>query len=211
LMNGVALYGGFTGTETMLSERDWVAHVTILSGDIGAVADITDNSCHVVTGSGTDSTAVIDGFTVTKGYPLGSGDGYGAGMYNESGNPTVRNAIFLENLAGYGGGLYNVDSSPMLTNVTFSGNRQSFNFIETSTILRQVTWYRRCQSAYAIGAKRRDVQDESGRLLGGVPGRAEHQHGPFPNQGFRVYQLIPTSNCPPQSQGPSNRFETRPS
>src|SRR5690606_7714723 len=52
LMSGVALYGGFDGTETQREERDWEANVTVLSGDVGVPGDSTDNAYHVVTASG---------------------------------------------------------------------------------------------------------------------------------------------------------------
>ncbi|MDV7402553.1 hypothetical protein RZS08_64625, partial [Arthrospira platensis SPKY1] len=42
MVNGVAIYGGFDGTETQLSERNWVSHVTTLSGDIGVPGDNSD-------------------------------------------------------------------------------------------------------------------------------------------------------------------------
>jgi hypothetical protein len=129
LLNGVALYGGFAGTETSHDQRDWVAHPTLLSGDIGTTGDSSDNSYHVVTGSGTDASAVLDGFTISGGQG-GYADGPdvldGGGMYNHNGSPTVRNVTFSGNAAagdgGSGGGMYNLNSNPTLTNVTFTGN-----------------------------------------------------------------------------------------
>jgi len=45
LKNGVAIYGGFAGTENMLSQRDPVdPDITTLSGDIGTAGDASDNS-----------------------------------------------------------------------------------------------------------------------------------------------------------------------
>jgi hypothetical protein len=126
LRNGVALYGGFAGTETARGQRNWTANVTILSGDIGAAGNNSDNSYHVVTaGSGTNGTAILDGFTVTGGNANGSSDpdDKGGGMYNYYGNPTVQNVIFSVNTAKtFGGGMHNSHSSPTLVNVTFSGN-----------------------------------------------------------------------------------------
>ncbi len=151
LQNNLALYGGFSGSETMLDERDVAVHVTILSGDVGTPGDVTDNSYHVVTGSGTDITAVLDGFTVTGGNADGElENSKGAGMYNNGGSPTVANAVitgnsanqlgggmhnshygnvtidnvvFKDNFASLtGGGMFNRLADPMLTNVVFCCN-----------------------------------------------------------------------------------------
>ncbi|PKN90958.1 MAG: hypothetical protein CVU44_21875 [Chloroflexi bacterium HGW-Chloroflexi-6] len=137
LKNGVAIYGGFAGTETTRDQRDLDANKTILSGDlVGDDADNVahdeptraENSLHVVVGSGTDNTAVLDGFTVTGGnandeYDVPCNLGCGGGMYNFSGSPTLRNVVFSANSTAYdGGGIYNWSSSPALTNVTFSSN-----------------------------------------------------------------------------------------
>ncbi len=67
LITGVEVYGGFDDTETTLEERAGLFDQTILSNDIGTTGDSSDNGYHVVTGSGTDATAVLDGFTITGG------------------------------------------------------------------------------------------------------------------------------------------------
>ena len=122
LKNGVAIYGGFAGTETLLTQRDPAANVTVLSGAIGA-AGIADNSYHVVTGGSTDNTAVLDGFTVTAGNANGSFPyDSGGGMYNENSSPTLNNLIFDNNFANLGGGMYNQYSEPSLTNIVLNEN-----------------------------------------------------------------------------------------
>jgi len=144
LTDGVALYGGFAATETLRTQRDWEANVTVLSGDIDHETnpDSTDphgvvtttaniageNAYHVVSSSGVIETALIDGFNITAGQADGSyvhpcGPTCGGGMYNQSSSPTLTNLIFSGNSAEYGGGMINcVSSSPVLTNVIFSGN-----------------------------------------------------------------------------------------
>ena len=140
LKSGVALYGGFTGNETTRDARDWENNLTVLTGDLagddtkanlnGGVTVSADyivgtNSDTVVVGSGTDDTAVLDGFTLCGGNQGSSIGGYGGGMYNNGGSPTVTNCTFSGNNATtYGGGIYNYSSSsPTVTNCTFSGNK----------------------------------------------------------------------------------------
>src|SRR4029078_6773345 len=77
---GVGIYGGFVGTETLRTQRDATANLTILSGEIGTTAG-TDNSIHVVIDNGSNSTAIMDGFTITGGYADQPGlDSFGGGI-----------------------------------------------------------------------------------------------------------------------------------
>ncbi len=148
LKNGVAVYGGFAGTETSRAQRDWQTNVTILSGDIGVSGDASDNSFHVVVGSGADNTAVLDGFTISGGNADDSSlpNNAGGGMYNDSGSPTLVNVTFSGNSATNGGGMGNYNgSNPALTNVIFSGNTATngggmYNYNGSSPTLTSVTF-----------------------------------------------------------------------
>lgn len=128
LKNGVAVYGGFDPSvgDTDWDDRDWMANVTILSGDLGSWGNPTDNSYHVFyhpAGLALDATAVLDGFVITGGYAHASGHLRGGGMYNEGSSPTVLHCTFVGNSAATGGGMANYDSSsPTVTNCTFSEN-----------------------------------------------------------------------------------------
>src|SRR5262249_5600427 len=129
--SGVAIYGGFAGNEALLSQRDWIANPTILSGDLLGddgpnFANNTENSYHVVQSSEADASAILDGVTITGGNADGSecpGTGCGGGMTISFGNPTLTHVIFSGNAGSSGGGMANIfGSSPTLINVTFSGN-----------------------------------------------------------------------------------------
>jgi M6 family metalloprotease-like protein len=120
----VAVYGGFAGTETQRQQRNWVAHPTILSGDIGIADNNSDNSFNVVVG---DINSILDGFTITGGNANDS-DGlclYGGGIYNQAGDMTIANCKITGNSAIVGGGVYNVGGNPKITNCTFSENAAS--------------------------------------------------------------------------------------
>jgi predicted outer membrane repeat protein len=124
LKDGVAIYGGFLGGESSLSQRNWELNHTILSGDIGSPGVASDNSLHVVKGTDISSTAILDGFTIRDGYANGSlPDNNGAGMYTDHGCPTMNHVTFQDNVAGAGGGgMYNLACYSTFTNVNFSDN-----------------------------------------------------------------------------------------
>ncbi|MHC4489486.1 MAG: tail fiber domain-containing protein [Planctomycetota bacterium] len=126
LKNDVVIKGGYAGFgEPDPNVRDIHAYETILCGDMGIPGDDSDNSYHVVTGSGTDETAVLDGFTITAGNANGwNAHNYGGGgMYNYMGSPTVTNCKFSWNSAICdGGGMFNYSSSPIVTNCKFTRN-----------------------------------------------------------------------------------------
>lgn len=145
LKTGVAVYGGFAGTESLRDQRDLALNPTILSGDIGVLHDNSDNSYHVVVGSNTDNTAVLDSFLVTEGNANGASSYSGGGMYNEGNStPQLRDVIFRANLAVLGAGMFNDMSNPVLTSVTFDGNISSgsgggmFNYQSSPTLMNVI-------------------------------------------------------------------------
>ena len=115
-----------------------------------AANNYVENSYHVVSGSGANDTAALDGFTIAGGNADGlDDDERGAGMYNEggsfvvtngtftgtaaasvggglfnysAGDPTLVNCAFTSNYAGTGGAMRNDRSSPILEDCTFNGN-----------------------------------------------------------------------------------------
>ncbi|MGD0784185.1 MAG: right-handed parallel beta-helix repeat-containing protein [Sedimentisphaerales bacterium] len=140
LINGVTIYGGYAGFGAPdPNVRAPNTYPTILSGDLAgndaAVSDPcellaeptrAENSYHVVTGSGTNSATILDGFIITGGN-ANSGSwptDHGAGMFNEF-NSSLRlvNCTFNSNSASYGGGMINHNSSnPTITGCAFTGN-----------------------------------------------------------------------------------------
>ncbi len=132
LKNGVAIYGGFAGTETNLSDRDWETNTTILSGDIDSNDSYQDtnpfvtsngsNSKIVVTASGVDNTAILDGFIIQGGNNSDTTNG-GGGIFNDGGSPTLNNLTIQYNWAtNGGGGIFNDGGSPTLNNLTIQYN-----------------------------------------------------------------------------------------
>ena len=117
MVSDVDLFGGFAGTESSRSQRDWEANETILHGNGGNVlrADLTNGG-------------TLDGFTLTGGNTgIGGGNGRGGGAFFEIAAskkpPTVRNCRFVGNFASeFGGGLYS-NAGTTVANCVFIGNQ----------------------------------------------------------------------------------------
>ncbi|UFH53158.1 hypothetical protein [Spirosoma sp. KNUC1025] len=120
--SGVKVYGGFSGTESTLDQRNrnlTFPLSTTLSGGIGTT-DPVDNTYHVVTFQNAALGTVLDGFVISDGgtttnteSPVPPGGYTGGGIYNEStagqsSSPTIQNCHVTDNRgAFYGGGMYN--------------------------------------------------------------------------------------------------------
>ncbi len=142
LKNGVAVYGGFAGTETQLTQRDFELNPTYLSGDVGIQGDRSDNCYHVffhdsLTGETLNNTAVLDGFAIIDGNADSTeANDYihnnGGGMYNHETSPTIRYCLFTNNSSATsassvngGGAMHNYYGSPIIENCQFVNNTTS--------------------------------------------------------------------------------------
>ncbi len=129
MQNGVGIYGGFTGTETARNQRTWETNETVLSGDIGIPVYRLDNCYNVFYHPASlklNSTAVIDGFTITNGHAYGISydKATGGGMFNDNCSPAIVHCTFSHNTSSWGGaGMSNDNhSSPLITECRFHHN-----------------------------------------------------------------------------------------
>ena len=118
----VEIFGGFNGTESSLSARNWKQNETVLT---------TTDAYHIVyiqrSGSGDYDGCVLDGFTFMGG---DESTRNGAGIHNERGSPKIRNCKFMDcKTTERGGAIYNFGglatfstSNPKILNCKFEGN-----------------------------------------------------------------------------------------
>jgi hypothetical protein len=128
LASGVSLFGGWEGYQTpnpnldLNPDASGAGFTTTLSGILGGGVA---NSYHVVTGSGVDSSAILDNFTITGGDADGAGTGQnnGGGLLDMFGSPSVAFCTFTaDSAANFGGGVYNNGAPATFTACTFNGN-----------------------------------------------------------------------------------------
>ncbi len=107
LLDNLAIYGGFAGNETALSQRNPGLNQTILSGNVGAAGN-GDNTFHTVVSVNNGPTAQLDGFIIRDG------NGNGTGI-----TPTIRGVSIP---ASQGGGMVMYFSSAVISNCVIAGN-----------------------------------------------------------------------------------------
>ena len=129
LINDTTLSGSYAGVNGINPDgRDYEKYKTILSGDLaGNDVDVNelvdllteptreDNSFHVITGTGTDETAIIMCLTITGGNASSGSTMQGGGIYCEvsnfyekGGSPTIIQCTLKHNSAhSNGGGISN--------------------------------------------------------------------------------------------------------
>lgn len=106
--NGVILYGGFSGDEASVEDRDWINHRSILSGEIFSDPNSwSTNVCHAI-------NAIFDGIEVIRG----SGETGVAVVV--TGTITTRNCLFAEHRGRIG--VVGYDADWTATNCNFSSN-----------------------------------------------------------------------------------------
>lgn len=134
--SGVKVFGGFTGKESSLDERNYSRNHTILSGEIGNPSSTEDNSYTIVYFERVNRNTVIDGFMIQNGYSDGTGNKgdirrAGAGIFNDGSGgvsvPVIQNCIFSGNFGRDGGAIYNYsyggEASPSIISCEFMYNK----------------------------------------------------------------------------------------
>ncbi|MCB0571170.1 MAG: DUF1565 domain-containing protein [Phaeodactylibacter sp.] len=141
IFDGLSLFGGFSGTETSIAQRNVKQNPTYLSGEIGT-ASRNDNAYTVVYTENVSASTVIDGFTIANGSANGSDESRyleigGAGWFNLASNghtssPKIQDCTFTQNAGRQGAAIYNHsvnngNCKPTIQNCTFLQNKADFD------------------------------------------------------------------------------------
>ena len=121
--SGLSIYGGFTGNETALNQRDWKNNITTLDGQ-GTVKIMRFVS----------NNGIIDGIHFVNGYVTGTAheinDGGGA-LRLAGKNQIVRNCSFIDNISnserGAGAIFIWFGENQLIENCLFRNNSQSYS------------------------------------------------------------------------------------
>jgi hypothetical protein len=120
LQDGLVLRGGYAGRGgDDPAARNPGVYESVLSGDLAGddephFVNRTENSFHVVIGSGVGNTAVLEGFVIRGGHAnhaSNAADRQGGGLRSVGGAATIRQCRFESNFANNSGGAVQNDQS----------------------------------------------------------------------------------------------------
>jgi hypothetical protein len=107
------MYGGFSGSETNLAQRNWRNNPTILNGDFGATGEDASDAQLLMYLIGTtgsiNSNSIVDGLIFERA---------NAALQLSQASPTIQNCIIRMNRNGING----VNASPIIRDCEFTGN-----------------------------------------------------------------------------------------
>ncbi|MEI3802550.1 MULTISPECIES: MBG domain-containing protein [unclassified Chitinophaga] len=198
--SGVAVYGGFAGTETKLADRNIPANPVILSGDVDFNDVLTNtitlkatdirgsNSTHLVTVAGNSAESILDGMIITGGAGNVSG---GGGIYAPFSNLTIRNTQFYgNNTTQNGGAIYQVGGNIKLVNCVFFGNKATLDgtAIRTTgnTTLTNVTVGGNSGGGAAISSTGGIFTSYNSIVAKNTPGSGSDYSGPLANIRYSI-------------------------
>jgi hypothetical protein len=124
---GIALYGGFTGTETSRDQRDWSANPTIIDGE-NTVATTFNHLLSCLEEDNCDSNSRVDGFVFSGGQANQANfEGRsGAAIFVKANVNTafkIVNCVFVNNTCEqFGGAVYSLMGRTQISNCVFAGN-----------------------------------------------------------------------------------------
>ncbi len=121
----VALFGGFSGTETSLSQRDVLANRSILDGGGGPKPTPPETGSVILIGGGAGPGMRVDGFTITGGHAY-----LGGGIQIVGSAPTIVNNYIKDNDADAGGGVFitNYKVTPPAAHPVIDNNVIALNY-----------------------------------------------------------------------------------
>ncbi|MEI6410416.1 MAG: T9SS type A sorting domain-containing protein [Bacteroidota bacterium] len=187
--SGLALYGGFSGVEANLAQRDWEAHPVILDGDIGVPGDSTDNTRNLVRMITPSAQTILDGFVLRNAVaddpdaPYQGLGASGAALYIDAGSgiayPLIRHCRFERNSTIGNGGAAFIKSgtsgmvAPRFVDCRFERNRANAGgavyrlgstTLDTPDDFRDCYFYKNISNGYGSGIFYGDVNGRTDTL-----------------------------------------------
>ncbi|MFW5653381.1 MAG: right-handed parallel beta-helix repeat-containing protein, partial [Planctomycetota bacterium] len=120
---GIAIYGGFVGSENDRAQANPDLNPTVLSGDLlgndaGSFMNRADNALHVVRVNhvAIDDVTLIDGLTISGGHADGdtTETSIGGGIHLQTAGLDLRRCTLVDNYAMAGGGAIAVDAGSLV-------------------------------------------------------------------------------------------------